>query len=94
MNKRIDIEKKLNELTIRYSSKYFIFIAPYNLNKCTEYKIFDYYVPNNLTPDFSLFEENEILGIYFMTHQDIHNMKFGKPVTFKRLSDPDIFDKL
>ena len=90
MDKLKELKEKLPALQKNYGEKYFIFIAPFDLPKCQELKIFDYYVFNKIRPPDSIVVDIDNLDIYLIEYNRITGMNQGQPLPFHRLSTVDI----
>lgn len=70
-----ELKDQLEALQVKYSDKYFIFIAPYDLKLTQELKIFDYNVYNKIQPSDNLLKDKNNLDIYFVEHKYISGMR-------------------
>ena len=85
-----ELKNKLLHFQQIFGQKYFIFIAPFELQKCEELKIFENYVYNKTQPPDSILDYNDKLDIYFVEYKYISGMKIAKPLAFHRLSTTNV----
>jgi hypothetical protein len=92
MNNLAELKKILPSLQESFGEKYLIIIAPYDLIKCNDLKIFDYFAYKKTQPPDGLLKEISILDIYFIEYKNISKMKIGGALLFHRMSELDIKD--
>jgi hypothetical protein len=85
-----ELKNRLAQLQQKFGQKYFICIAPIDLKKCNELKIFENYVYKKTQPPDSILDKNEKLDIYFVEYKYISGMRSGQPLAFHRLSTTNI----
>lgn len=86
MHKIENLKEDLKLLQTEFGQKYFIFIAPFDLPKCQELRIFEDYVYNKILPPDIILADIDQLDIYFVEYDKIPGMKEGRPLAFRRLS--------
>ena len=89
-NKTLEVFKvNLYELKEKFSKKYFVFIAPFELLQWDRFHIQNYYLPHKMQPP-DIFLLGLQLDIFFVEHRHITGMKPSEPLPFHRLSMVDL----